>query len=210
MHMHAFQHPSGQPTRSPADFEAIYASTPAWDIGRPQAAFVALAEAGRWRGRVVDVGCGTGEHTLLAAEMGLDATGVDAAPTAIARAQAKAQVRGLTAAFILFDALRLPDLGQQFDVVLDCGLFHVFSDEDRSRFVASVSAVVPPGGKYYMLCFSEHQPGEWGPRRITQPEITAAFGAVWDIDSIEPSTLEVTIDPAGAQAWLAAMTRKRD
>src|ERR1039458_3550152 len=44
--------------RRPEDFDASYAGTPPWDIGRPQPAFLALAEAGTIRGRVLDVGCG--------------------------------------------------------------------------------------------------------------------------------------------------------
>src|ERR1039458_5240791 len=54
----------------PEHFDASYAGTPPWDIGRPQPAFLALAEAGTIRGRVLDVGCGTGEHALMAASMG--------------------------------------------------------------------------------------------------------------------------------------------
>jgi 2-polyprenyl-3-methyl-5-hydroxy-6-metoxy-1,4-benzoquinol methylase len=65
--------------RRPEDFDALYAGTPPWDIGRPQPAFLALAEAGALKGRVLDVGCGTGEHALMAAELGLEATGVDVA-----------------------------------------------------------------------------------------------------------------------------------
>ncbi len=57
--------------------EAYTARTPAWDIGRPQPAFVRLAEQGLLSGQVLDSGCGTGEHTLLAAEHGADALGID-------------------------------------------------------------------------------------------------------------------------------------
>ena len=60
------------------DFDAIYAvGTPAWDIGRPQPGFAHFAGAGDLVGRVLDVGCGTGEHALLAAELGYEAAGVD-------------------------------------------------------------------------------------------------------------------------------------
>lgn len=79
------------------EFEEIYAGRAPWDIGRPQAAFLQLAEAGAWQGRVLDVGCGTGEHALLAARLGLTATGIDAAPTAIELARRKTQARGLAA-----------------------------------------------------------------------------------------------------------------
>src|ERR1035437_576793 len=68
--------------RRPEDFDGFYAGTPPWDIGRPQPAFLSLAEAGAIRGRVLDVGCGTGEHTLMAAGMGLEATGIDSPPAA--------------------------------------------------------------------------------------------------------------------------------
>ncbi len=67
------------------DFEASYEGTPPWEIGRPQPAFAALAESGRLEGPLLDVGCGTGEHVLMAAALGLDATGIDIAPTASAR-----------------------------------------------------------------------------------------------------------------------------
>src|SRR3982751_5325793 len=83
------------------DFDAFYAGTPPWDIGRPQPAFLELAEAGRIRGRVLDAGCGTGEHALMAAGMGLEATGIDAAPAAIAVAERKAGERGLTVRFVV-------------------------------------------------------------------------------------------------------------
>ncbi len=188
-------------------FEGAYAGTPPWDIGRPQGAFLKLAQAGAVRGRVLDVGCGTGEHALMAAALGLEATGVDLAPTAIELARGKARDLGLDARFLVADALDLAALGEPFDTVLDCGLFHVFDNHDRQLFVDSLGAAVQPGGRYFMLCFSDRQPGDWGPRRVRQDEIRSSFADGWRIDSIEPAVLEITIDPAGAAAWLAALTR---
>jgi SAM-dependent methyltransferase len=137
------------------DFDASYAGTPAWDIGRPQPAFLELAEGGVLRGRVLDVGCGTGEHALMAARLGHEATGIDTAQTAIAIAQGKARDRGVTARFLVWDALQLSDLNEQFDNLLDCELFHIFDDDDRVQYVDSLRAVLPPDGHIYMLCFSD-------------------------------------------------------
>ena len=193
--------------RRAEEFDALYAGTPPWDIGRPQRAFARLAETGQLHGRVLDVGCGTGEHALMAAGLGLDTTGVDAAPTAVAIARRKAEERGLSVRFLVGDALDLAALGTTFDTVVDCGLFHIFDDADRARYVASLAAAVRPGGRYHMLCFSDSQPGDWGPRRVRADEITASFADGWRIESIDPAILEVTIDPHSVLAWLAAITR---
>jgi len=193
--------------RRPEDFNALYAGTPPWDIGRPQPAFVELARAAALQGRTLDVGCGTGEHALMAAGLGLQATGIDTAPAAIAIAQRKARIRGLRAEFLVWNALDLVGLGQQFDTVLDSGLFHVFEDDDRTRFVDSLRLVIPAGGRYHMLCFSDRQPGDWGPRRVRQDDIRASFAEGWRIDAIEAATMEITIDPGGALAWRSTLTR---
>src|SRR6188472_1548167 len=87
-----------------ADFDTMYvAGRPPWDIGRPQSAFRELAERGGLVGRVLDVGCGTGEHALLAAATGLDATGVDASSTAVSLAARKADERSLSVRFITWN-----------------------------------------------------------------------------------------------------------
>jgi pimeloyl-ACP methyl ester carboxylesterase/SAM-dependent methyltransferase len=193
--------------RRPEDFNLAYSGSPAWDIGRPQPIFVALAEAGELRGRVLDAGCGTGEHTLLAARMGLDATGIDAAPAAISLAEGKAQERGIAARFLVHNALQLEMLDGPFDTVLDSGLFHVFGDDDRRAYVASLKAAIAPGGRYFMACFSDRQPGDWGPRRVSEGEIRASFADGWSVDSIEPAEFEIRSGPPGAMGWLARITR---
>jgi cyclopropane fatty-acyl-phospholipid synthase-like methyltransferase len=158
-------------------------------------------------GRVLDPGCGTGEHALLAASLGHEVLGIDLSAKAIDLATVKATERGIEARFLVADALGLVELGEQFDTVLDCGLFHVLDDGERSRYVKSVAGVVPPGGHFHMLCFSEHQPGDWGPRRVTQDEIRTAFSEGWELELIEPTVIDLTWNPAGALAWQVAATR---
>jgi SAM-dependent methyltransferase len=196
---------SGQNEASGLNFDAAYDGTPPWDIGRPQPVFAALAASGALVGRVLDVGCGTGEHALLAAETGLDATGIDASPKAIALARDKAGARGLPVRFLLGDALDLGSLGQQFDSVIDSGLFHVFDDEHRARYVDGLRGVMAPGGQVFLLCFSDRQPGDFGPRRVTQEEIRSSFADRWRVESIDEASFFVTFAPEGAFAWRASI-----
>ncbi|HYK96502.1 MAG TPA: class I SAM-dependent methyltransferase [Candidatus Dormibacteraeota bacterium] len=183
-----------------------------WDIGRPQPAIVRLADAGDLQEPVLDSGCGSGEHALLAATSGLIVTGVDISRLAIERARAKARQRGLSAEFLVGDVLDLAHverLEPPFRTVIDTGCFHTFSDEERVRYAASLAAVVEPGGVLFLLCFSEHTPGTDGPRRVTEPEILDTFRDDWRVHWIHADSFAVSNLWSGTAplAWLARIVR---
>ena len=196
---------------TPPSWDSVYTADtpPPWDIGRPQPAFVRLADEGLLRGQLLDAGCGRGEQALLAAAHGADAMGVDISPSAIGQARRKAADRGLAVRFEVADALDLGQLGLTFDTVTDCGLFHTFDDDGRARYVASLASVLRPGGTCYLMCFSDRQPGEYGPRRVRQEELRAAFSDGWSVESIVADTFEVNagFPSRAAQAWLATIHR---
>jgi cyclopropane fatty-acyl-phospholipid synthase-like methyltransferase len=184
-----------------------------WDIGRPQPAIAHIADNGGLVEPVLDAGCGSGEHALLAASMGLAVKGVDVSQTAIERARAKARQRGLSAEFIVGDVLALDEIGRlepPFRTVMDVGCFHTFANADRPLYADSLASVTLPGAVLHLLCFSEHTPGEDGPRRVTQGEILGTFSRDWQVESIEPDTFAVSNLWTGVQpsAWLARIVRR--
>jgi SAM-dependent methyltransferase len=189
--------------------ESYTGPPPPWDIGRPQPAFVRLADGGAFSGALLDAGCGTGEHTILAARCGARALGIDVSPRAIEIARRKAAERGAVASFQVLDALRLATLGDVFDAVLDSGLFHVFDDPARQEYVSAVHALLRPGGHLHLLCFSDRQPGDWGPRRVTAVDLRAAFGSGWRIESLAPDRFDINpgLGTPTAEAWLADIAR---
>ncbi len=189
-------------------FDSVYRGTPPWEIGRPQKAFIELARAGEVTGSVLDVGCGTGDHVLFFAEEGHEVLGIDTAALAIRKAEEKAAGRGLQARFLVWNALDLSGLNRKFDTVIDSGFFHTLSDEDRPVFVDSLAAVLAPGGKYFMLCFSDQNPGEYPlPRRIAKEEIRDNFREGWSINYIRPAVFENSIQAEGHHAWLASISK---
>ena len=199
----------------PPDWDTVYVADapPPWDIGRPQPAFLRLADSGVLRGQLLDAGCGTGEHTLLAAARGAEAVGIDVSPAAIARARAKAAERDLSARFEVADALSLGQLGMTFDTVIDSGLFHVFDDEGRAGYVASLASVLRSGGTCYLMCFSDLQEGTIGPRRVRKDEIVSAFSDGWTVTDIAADEFvvnsgSVTGGRPAARAWLATIRRQ--
>jgi cyclopropane fatty-acyl-phospholipid synthase-like methyltransferase len=198
-----------------ATFENIYAGKAPWDIGKPQRPFVAAAD--RVMSPILDAGCGTGDTAMFFAALGRRVTGIDFLEEPIRRARQKAAERGLTLELLVKDALTLADWGERFASVIDSGLFHVFSDDDRRRYVQGLARVIDPGGRLFMMCFSDAEPGTEGPRRVSRQELSDAFADGWEVESIEPVQIEVnpeftgmTFSEGGPKAWFAVIRRKCD
>ena len=208
-------------------FESIYHGEAPWDIRRPQKEYIQLEQAGEIVGSVLDVGCGTGENALYLAEHGHDVWGVDFAPAAIRKAQEKAAKRHLTATFLVLNVLELHTLGRTFDTVIDSGMFHSLSYEERQLFVDSLATVIDRGGTYFMLCISELttlpdfsklkdlipdfdklKEQDYGPRRVTQAEIRELFKEGWRINYIRQATLEARLEPGELHGWLSSISKE--
>jgi cyclopropane fatty-acyl-phospholipid synthase-like methyltransferase len=196
-----------------AAFENFYAGPAPWDIGKPQPAFTAVAD--QVTGPILDAGCGTGEHALFFAARGHRVIGIDFVEEAIRRARRKGAERGLAVEFLVKDATALAQWGERFASVIDCGLFHVFSDEDRRRYVRGLAEVVEPGSRLFLLCFSDEEPGTEGPRRVSRQELYDAFADGWAVESVQPVQVEVNpeftevkFSQGGPKAWFAVVRRQ--
>ena len=190
-------------------FDSAYLGVPPWNIGRSQREVVRLEQEGALRGSILDCGCGTGENALCLASRGHEVWGMDAAPNAIRKAEDKAKDRGIAVKFLTVDVLDLASLGRAFDTVIDCGLFHVFSDPDRDRYVSSLASIMVPGAKLVVLCFSDLQPGDAGPRRVSQGEIRQAFNKAWKVRDIRAAVLETNMGKEPVKAWLSEIIRDK-
>jgi SAM-dependent methyltransferase len=196
-----------------AHFEESYSGEAPWEIGRPQRPFTAIAD--RVTSPILDAGCGTGDTSLFFAARGCHVTGIDFTKEAIRRARAKAVDQKLAAEFLVKDALTLADWDARFSTVLDSGLFHVLSDEDRQRYVRGLANVIVAGGQLFLMCFSNEEPGTEGPRRVSRQELHDAFKSGWNIESIEAARVEVNpmfteanFSEGGPKAWFAIIRRQ--
>jgi cyclopropane fatty-acyl-phospholipid synthase-like methyltransferase len=196
-----------------AAFEGLYAGPAPWDIGKPQPRF--LAVGGQVKSPVLDAGCGTGENALFLAGRGHRVVGIDFVEEAIRRARAKAAARGLAVEFLVKDALTLGEWGERFASVIDCGLFHCFSDADRQRYVQGLAQALEPGGRLFLMCFSDAEPGTDGPRRVSRQELYDAFADGWEVEAVQPAQCDVhpeftemKFSEGGPKVWFTVVRRK--
>jgi SAM-dependent methyltransferase len=195
-------------------FEVAYEGTPTWETGRLQPAARRLIDEGAIRGRVLDAGCGTGRLAVELAQHGLVVVGVDVSDRAIRRARARAWSAGVRVSFVVADARVLrpgrAGLGDPFDTVLDVGLFHVLQPEDREPYAASLAAVTRPGGRGFVLAWSDRNPFGIGPARVRRRDLRLAFRARagWQVEAIEPAVLETRLPMGRVHAWLATIRRR--
>ena len=167
-------------------FDEFYkTTTPPWVIGEPQPAIVELERAGLIGGKVLDVGCGTGEHTILLTGLGYSVVGVDFAPEAVEQARRNAEARGVDARFEVADAMNLPG-EPRYDTIVDSALFHIFDDTDRPKYVASLHKACRTGGVVHVLALSDAGRG-FGPE-VSGETIRDAFTDGWELEALEPTT----------------------
>ncbi len=179
-------------------FEEFYKTrTPPWVIGEPQPAVVDLEKDGLIRGKVLDVGCGTGEHTILLTRLGYDVLGIDFAHEAVEQARRNAEANGVEARFEVADAMNLPG-DPRYDTIVDSALFHIFDDTDRPKYVASLHNACGPGGIVVVLALSDQGRG-FGPE-VSGETIRDAFGDGWELEALEPATYRGVVTEAHADA----------
>ncbi|HTI74508.1 MAG TPA: class I SAM-dependent methyltransferase [Mycobacterium sp.] len=184
------------PTISRFD-DAYKTRTAPWVIGEPQPAIVELQRAGWIHSKVLDVGCGTGEHTILLTRLGYDVLGIDFAPHAVEQAMANGAEQGVDARFEVADAMNLA-AEPGYQTIIDSALFHIFDDADRVRYVSSLHNAVASGGLVHVLALSDAGRG-FGPQ-VSEAQIRAAFGDGWALEALDTTIYRGVVQAAQADA----------
>ena len=107
--------------------------------------------------------------------------GIDFLAEPIAGAKKKAAERGETATFLVMDSLALKDLPEMSDNLIDSGLFQVFSDEDKRRYVEGLTMILKPSVRLFLFCFSDDKPGTQGSGQspLDQSRSKGSSGSKW-------------------------------
>jgi 2-polyprenyl-3-methyl-5-hydroxy-6-metoxy-1,4-benzoquinol methylase len=131
-------------------------------------------------GRVIDIGCGTGDTAIYLARHGWQVTAVDISAKALNQARAKATAQHVHVNFVRADVTHLTDAADiigRFDLVVDTGCLHGMNDDDRDRYVSELAAIAAPDARLLILAFVTG--GQFGVRGIDQPEVDRRFLRQW-------------------------------
>lgn len=96
--------------------------------------------------RILDLCCGHGRHAVALAQAGLQVTGVDLSPSALARARRAARAAGVRVRFVRADMRRLAARGA-FDAAVNLfSSFGYFDDDANADILRRLRTALRPGG----------------------------------------------------------------
>lgn len=140
---------------SPAFWQDLYErGGDGWELGAPAPPLVRFIETTPPpRGRVAVLGCGRGHDARHLAQCGYDVVGFDFSPTAIGAARALARRREVEVSFEQRDIFGLGrNSPPVFDGVWEYTCFCAIDPRRRREYVATVKAILRPGG-WLLGCF---------------------------------------------------------
>lgn len=154
---------------------------------------------------IIDVGCGTGRHTIELTKRGYSVTGIDLSEAQLRRAREKAKEQNLQIEFFRHDARDLP-FDHQFDaaIMLCEGAFPLMeTDEMNFQILRSVTKALKRGGKFIFTTLNGLYPlvrfkalyGKPG----AQGEGEAAAGGSFDLLTMRERSILDFIDDDGRQ-----------
>jgi len=196
----------------PSSWENLYATseveTLPWYTPELDPDFEAALSRRRLGGkRILDLGTGPATHAIALASRGYDIVATDISPSAIKRAKRAAKSSGVRIDFRVDDVLESTLETGSIDAIVDRGVFHTLAPADRSVYVRTVHRILRPRGWLFLKCFSDKQPGTWGPHRISRKELHASFDAAFEILSIVNTVFGGTLDE-NPKALFVTMRRR--
>jgi SAM-dependent methyltransferase len=207
------QDASNQASHAPnvdRDWEDHYASGHMpWDSGLPSSELQrVLREHEVALGRALELGCGTGSNAVWLAQQGFDVTALDIAANALKVAREKAAAADVDVQWIHADVQNFNPGGEPFDFIFDRGCYHCCRRVDLLGYLQTLSNVTRPGTRFLCLCGNANEQSESRIPRVTEAEIRAELGGLFEFLHLKAMHFEDAGGMQGPLGWSVWMVRK--
>jgi len=144
-------------------------------------------------GKFLDLGTGPGTQAIQLAKLNFDVTATDISSTAINNAKKLSNKVN----FLVDDILNSQLSDNEFDFILDRGIFHVFDVSQRPQYVKQIKRILGENGILFLKCMSVDEKNISDndmPHKLSRPELIDTFGNDFDIESMENSVFHGALD----------------
>jgi SAM-dependent methyltransferase len=187
-------------------FESQYKGEPSWNIGMVQPSLLDEISATEIVGRSIDIGCGVGDCANYLASLGYESHGVDISKTAIAKAIINANKLHLSTIFHLQSAFSLEELGLQYNLIIDCGLMHIMSDNERRDYIHQLNEISSSESRLILIGFDTNLlPNK--PRGFKPQNLIPLFENNWDVETVREINYCAAKKQDDAPGWLMQFRR---
>jgi SAM-dependent methyltransferase len=172
-----------------------------WDIEDVQPGVVEFERRKRFRGEILDAGCGLADNAAYLAALGHKVAAFDGSSTAIKLA--KERHAGTPIELFVADATKLTGYDGRFDTVLDSALFQVLDPRGQQLYLEALHRSTTPGAWLNILAFAAVPGGMPAPMAIPEETLRASIAAGgWEITSMEMGTF------SGVEASMAVFLER--
>ncbi len=181
-----------------------------WDINRPDFNLVnTVNEFGIEACKALDIGCGTGDNVLWAAENGFTATGIDISEKAIEIAKEKVVKNKLNAEFFTRNLFKDSIPGAPYSFIFDRGCFHTFDKKKQRReYARTVASLLIKDGLWLTLAGNADDGRlDEGPPKRTALDIASAVEPWFEILSLKQGRFDSN-DEIPSKIWIVLMKKR--
>jgi ubiquinone/menaquinone biosynthesis C-methylase UbiE len=158
-------------------------------------------------GKFLDLGTGPGTQAAQLSKIGFSVTGSDLSQSAVDRAKKLYQSPSYIVDDILYS--KFPD--NEFDFILDRGVFHVFDPEQQPVYLSNIKRILKENGILFLKCMSieeKNLPGDKTPFKYSKDQIKEFFENDFEIESIKDTVYYGTINPLPKSLFVVMRNKK--
>lgn len=168
-----------------------------------------LADMPSRSGTALEIGCGTGNNSILLAQCGFEVTAVDISDVAITLAKERANRKNIHVEFRVADICGIEPGYGVFDLIIDRGCYHYTRLFNFNNYIAGLEKISRPGSFLITLAGNDEEGRKWGPPRVSLLELINDFSTSFSLIEVRTFHFDDIERHPGPLGWSALWMRRK-